>query len=171
MMGRFQNGNSLYHDTPTLSNQHLRDDPNGAVCPLFSHVRRMRLSSQQHSIVRRGGRYRIKAGNKVVRGMLFVSYQKDINKQLLPYLQGMKKGGDIMVYPQGVRDSNVHYTLSPLKTGINVPVNDLEKFKPFAARFTDVLNSTSMIIPSKRFISLIGTDELYRSSADTDIIS
>jgi len=171
MMGRFQNGSSLYRDSEIISDQDFKDDDNGVICPLFSHVRRMRTSNQPfEQIVRRGARYHIDLGNRIIKGLLFVSYQKDIDSQFVPYLKGFKKGGDMIVYPEGVRDAKASYRLSPLRSDFEVEYSDFENFKPYATRFTDVLSSLSLIIPSKRFVKHIGTDRLYKSSKENNLI-
>ena len=111
LLGRWQNGAPLIHtDDPASNEFNYSEDPDGAECPLGSHIRRMNPRdslgfggelSHRHRIIRRGipyGRFLEKdekPSDTEDRGIIFIVFNADIDRQFeFVQRQWLEQGDD-----------------------------------------------------------------------------
>ena len=148
LMGRYKNGNTLYRDTPNFSPEDFAGDPTGSTCPLAAHVRISReVSKGNNRIVRRGMPYHLTSTND--KGLIFVSYQKDILKQIVPLINAMKARRDFVTYSK-TDDFNTTPVLFH-------PMPNISESQPYEKEIKDfkttiLLGATYMFLPSVSYL-------------------
>jgi len=155
LMGRFKDGRDLGGGYRKDLSDLFAGDPGFVKCPVGAHVRAVH-STGESRIVRRGTPYVIQHNGEEKKGLMFVSFQKDLRAQLFPMMKSMEDKLDLITY------FDVAKTKGPDQVELNLKVGGLDRkvevdFKDFQP--VEYLGGNYFLVPGKNYLLSLADED------------